>query len=308
VRASALVVVMVVMLFGGVQMAAADVDPSPTPTGGVECRLGLCNVDVGSGGDDSDATPVDNPGGDGGSGVEKPTCSSGGEKIPCSSHLGIWNGTCYVQLADPQPPKDDPIWAGHEEGVIVACTPHVCVAQPDQDYIPDCPVNRYWAPEAPGGGPDPGRLAERAVSQMRLQGIDIGIVPEEGPNRIGVVGMPTWMWVNEPAENTFGPITRSASAGGATVTATATVDRIVWDMGDGTTVTCVGAGTPYEDRYDISDSPDCGHNYTEQGEYEVTATSYWTVQWQGVGQSGTIPLDFTSTASIVMGEAQVITQ
>jgi hypothetical protein len=213
-----------------------------------------------------------------------------------------------VELADPQPPKSDPAWEGHTDGVIVSCTPYVCVEQPDQDYIPDCPDISRWAAEAPGGGPDPAALAQRAVSRMRLQGIDIGIVPEEGPGSIGIVGMPQWMWVNEPVPNTFGPITRSASAGGATVTATAHVSRIVWDMGDGTTVTCTGPGSPYKDSYGIADSPDCGHRYTKQGEYEVTATSYWTVRWEGIGQTGTIPMDFTSTANIVMGEAQVITK
>jgi hypothetical protein len=32
------------------------------------------------------------------------------------------------------------------------------------------------------------------------------------------------------------------------------------------------------------------------------------VQWAGVGQSGTIPMDFTQTTNITMGEAQVLTQ
>jgi hypothetical protein len=143
---------------------------------------------------------------------------------------------------------------------------------------------------------------------MQLRPIGIGIVPEDKPGSVGIVGMPQWMWVDEPAPNTFGPITASASAGGHTVTATARVDRTVWDMGDGTRVTCVGAGTPYEDRYDIADSPDCGYRYAKQGEYEVSATSYWTVEWEGIGQTGTIPMDRTSRTSIVMGEAQVISQ
>jgi cysteine sulfinate desulfinase/cysteine desulfurase-like protein len=52
----------------------------------------------------------------------------------------------------------------------------------------------------------------------------------------------------------------------------------------------------------------CGYLYTRQGTYTVRATSYWTVQWAGVGQSGTIPMDFTQTTNITMGEAQVLTQ
>ncbi|MGI5190007.1 hypothetical protein ACQEVI_17840 [Promicromonospora sp. CA-289599] len=144
---------------------------------------------------------------------------------------------------------------------------------------------------------------------MSLSAIEIGIVPENEPGRVGLVGMPVWLWVEDPGESTTGPITRSASAGGYTMTATARLDRIVWDMGDGTTVTCVSPGTPYEDRFGVADSPDCGHRYQKQGDpYTVTATSFWTVQWEGVGQTGTIPLDFTRSTQIVVGEAQVITQ
>jgi hypothetical protein len=97
---------------------------------------------------------------------------------------------------------------------------------------------------------------------MRLRAIDIGIVPEPGADRMGLIGLPTWMWVNQPDAHTWGPITRSVSAGGVTATVTARVDRVVWDMGDGATVTCATPGTPYEDHYGNTDSPDCGHRYT----------------------------------------------
>jgi hypothetical protein len=40
----------------------------------------------------------------------------------------------------------------------------------------------------------------------------------------------------------------------------------------------------------------------------VQATSYWVVDWSGIGQSGQIPTNFTQTATITMGEVQVITQ
>ena len=201
------------------------------------------------------------------------------------------------------------MWDGHTDGVILDCMLEVCLDSPTEDFIPDCSMSQVWAAGPPDAeATDPAILAQRAVARMQLQPIDIGIVPEEGPDRVGIVGMSQWMWVNEPARNTFGPITRSARAGQFRVTATAKVEKAVWDMGDGTSVTCVGAGTPYEDRFDTTESPDCGHRYTKQGKYEVTATSYWTVQWEGMGQSGTIPLDFEATANIVMGEAQVITQ
>ncbi|WP_343990256.1 hypothetical protein [Terrabacter terrae] len=144
------------------------------------------------------------------------------------------------------------------------------------------------------------------MNAMQLKAVNIGIVPEPRSGSIGIIGLPTWMWVQGPAENTWGPITRTASAGGFTVRATAKVKKVVWDMGDGTQVVCLTKGTPYADSSGRQSSPDCGHTYTRQGSYAVTATSYWSVTWVGVGESGVIPLDLSRTTNITMGEAQVI--
>lgn len=271
-------------------------------------KSGVCTGEVeetdGGGPADSDTeVPADKPGGSGES-----ICTNSGKKIPCRSVAGVWNGDCYVKAVKPPPRRTDSVWEGNTDGLIVTCTPPGCVEQPDQSWIPDCAFDRWIASMPDPGGPSAEQLALRAVSQMQLSPIDIGIVPEEGPDRVGIVGMPQWMWVDEPAPNTFGPISMTATAGSASVTATATVEKVVWDMGDGSTVTCTSPGTAYEDRFDDADSPDCGHRYTKQGTYEVTATSYWTVEWEGMGQSGTILRDFDQTANIVMGEAQVITQ
>ena len=102
------------------------------------------------------------------------------------------------------------------------------------------------------------------------------------------------------------PITASASDSGLTVTITAKAERIVWNMGDGRTVTCISAGTPFRTGDGGRESPTCGHTYTRQGTYTVRATTYWVVTWAGIGQSGTIPLNFTDTTTITMGEAQVL--
>ena len=53
-------------------------------------------------------------------------------------------------------------------------------------------------------------------------------------------------------------------------------------------------------------SPTCGYTYTRQGVYTVAATSYWEVAWTGIGQSGTIALNFSRSATITMGEVQVL--
>ena len=57
---------------------------------------------------------------------------------------------------------------------------------------------------------------------------------------VGIVGMPVWMWAKEPDATTVGPVTAAASAGGITVTATASLLKVTWSMGDGTEVVLDG--------------------------------------------------------------------
>ena len=231
--------------------------------------------------------------------------------VPCSTASGYWsNGyNCYISAAKPPPPAGDPSWQGHKpgDGAVYDC------------YQPQTDIDVYiWAADPPPGsatGPSPRDVAEVAVKRMGLSAIDIGIAPEPGPNSVGIVGMPVWLWVKDPNAHTYGPATTSASAGGITVTATARVQQITWDLGDGTQVVCQGAGTPYQPSYGNRQSPDCGHVYDKSsahqpgGRYTVTATSDWVISWHGAGQTGTIPLNgLTRSVQIRVGEAQVLVQ
>lgn len=85
--------------------------------------------------------------------------------------------------------------------------------------------------------------------------------------------MPIWLWAESPSDRTMGPISRSASEGGYTVTATAEVERVRWSMGDGGVKTCTGPGTPNELKYGITESPTCGYRFEKQGEFTVAARS-----------------------------------
>ncbi len=250
----------------------------------------------------SPGTPgTDEPGDTGSTGPA--TCSFEGATIPCTSPNGYWSASygCYLQLA-PGGGRPPPF-----EGAQGAW--YWCIA-PGAGTT----VRTLWLENPPAQLPSPATLAQTAVERMNLEPIEIGIVPKDGPDRLGVVGMPVYMWVEDPAANTFGPITESATAGAVTVTATARVDSIVWTMGDGTTVTCTTDGTPYEDRFGDADSPDCGHRYETTSwdqpghKFTVTATAQWTVEWQGAGQEGVIPIDHTSQTQIRVGEIQVLTQ
>lgn len=275
----------------------------------------VCYDDGGGGGGGSDG------GGDGGGGGGGPvTCIYGHITVPCSSNAGTWIGNCYVQAANPAPPFEDPIWGGNTDGVIVVCTPWPCMSAGGAT-IPDCPsINRYWAPAVPAATVNPADLARQAVADMALKMGAIGSTPPStatDPDSLGVVGTPIWLWVTNPAENTTGPITRNASDGGITVTATGRLDRIEWALisSSGTTVattTCSGTkapGTAYSGQ-GLTPSPTCGIPAAQNqgvGEYTLRGTAHWVVEWTGAGQSGTITVPGQSAdAAIRIGELQTI--
>ncbi len=229
-------------------------------------------------------------------------CAYGSIPMPCqNSEFGWWSDskTCYVQLANPQPPQTAPAWDGRTEGAIYECSLPRSGGFGGLLYV-------FWSATAPSG-PDPRVLAQEAIATMNLRPVSIGIVPEDIPGSVGLVGMPVWMWATSPDQQSWGPITRTASAGGVTVTATATVGRVRWQMGDGSVVVCTDPGTVYEDRFGKSDSPTCGHTYQRQGTYTVSAESQWSVAWSGMGQSGTIPITLSDSTTITIGELQVLT-
>ncbi|MGW9121980.1 hypothetical protein ACWGRV_36145 [Streptomyces sp. NPDC055663] len=99
-----------------------------------------------------------------------------------------------------------------------------------------------------------------------------------------------------------------------TVTATAKVAAIRWDMGDGTTITCNGPGTPYTADHGNSTSPDCGHRYKRSaadqpdGRYKGTATATWTVTWTApaLNDGGEFTETRQTAFTVAVGEVQVL--
>ncbi|TCC35049.1 hypothetical protein [Kribbella sindirgiensis] len=154
---------------------------------------------------------------------------------------------------------------------------------------------------------DPRVAAQQVVKTMNFVAPQLRVSPYvQSANRVGIVNVPVWMWVTDPGPTTTGPQTKTAVLGGVSITATGTVDRIEWSMGEGETVTCKGAGTPFTKAMatgrslkDMPSSPTCGFKYSKtsqcekSGKYNVTATAYWIVHWTGGGMQGDIPLDFS---------------
>jgi hypothetical protein len=281
---------------------AVSAAAAPPTCAKVNPKTGQCEITI-----EVPATrPINDTAPESGSGSTGPACVGyAGREVPCTDPFyGTWSNAlqCYLRRLDPQPPPSDEIWAGnYPRGAVYLC------GDPENSANPI-----IWLPQPPEAAMSPEQAARIVVRRMDLRAADIGIVPEDRPGSIGAVGAPVYMWTARgPA--TFGPQTLASSAGGVTITATARVARIVWTMGDGATVTCRTPGTPYEDRYGFTPSPDCGHRYTRTSAgqpgnaYPITATSFWVVDWTGPGGSaGQITLDLTSRTSIQVGELQAL--
>ncbi len=226
-------------------------------------------------------------------------CTFGGSEVPCKSDQGTWYSPrqCYISRIVPPPDFSYPAWEGRTTGSLYYCrVTGLDVGSPVVIWI-----------DSSTSPPDPEELARRAVNQMQLKPITIGIVPNDDPDSVGLVGMPIWLWVASPSDQTMGPISRSASEGGYTVTATAEVERVRWSMGDGGVKTCTGPGTPYKLRYGITESPTCGYRFEKQGEFTVAARSDWLVRWSGIGETGTFRIYLTQNTQVVIGELNVLT-
>ena len=235
-------------------------------------------------------------------------CTFRGSAIPCETALGTWSdyGSAWCRVASPQPPLTDAVWEGRTEGLIYACTRPGFNLTPD----PNLTANR-WLPGPPEAVQvDPRQVAIDLLARLDLEAVDLGMFPK-GDNdvRLGFVGWNTWMWAESPSARQWGPVSASDSGSGVTVTLSAEVDSVEWDMGDGAVVSC-GKGTPWSEARTQGGknvaSPDCGHVYESMGTYEVTATSNWNVQWSGAGQSGTLPFSLSRSASYLVGEYQAV--
>ena len=203
-----------------------------------------------------------------------------------------------------QPELSDPIWNGRAEGQVYEC------ARPGFDGIPDPNLLALrWLPTPPEA-PDPEDLARRLLASIEFQAPELGIFPPGDTMRtMGLVGWNVWLWAAPSSQLQWGPVTDSISEGDVTVTLTANVVRMRWEMGNGDDVVC-GAGTPWSSvrsrgGHNVA-SPTCGYVYEEDGIYTVSGTSEWEVDWSGGGWSGTLPLSLSREVEVIVGELQSV--
>lgn len=108
-----------------------------------------------------------------------------------------------------------------------------------------------------------------------------------------LVGIPTWLWIDN-----WNASTATASIPGLAATVTATPTHIDWNMGDGTTVTCAGPGTPYDlARPEAAQATDCAHTYQHDGDHPVNATIHYRITWTATnGENGALAPASRTTA------------
>jgi len=190
--------------------------------------------------------------------------------------------------------------------------------------IPSCPVQTLNAAligtqpvilpvvAVPGrvAPPAPVTLARAAESELNLPSPVIRSSPAAGA--LQLTQLPVWLWMTGPG---WQPQVRTAAVPGEAVTATAAPVAAAWQMGDGSTVTCHGPGTPYTAGDDpAAPSPTCGHTYTQssagqpEGAYPVRVTIDWDITWRGTGgAAGALPPLFTvATAGMRVAQSQAL--
>ncbi|GAA5197409.1 hypothetical protein GCM10023322_68610 [Rugosimonospora acidiphila] len=223
-----------------------------------------------------------------------------GTVVPCSLPGVGWlaDDGCYYQ-----PATGDELAAAEAAGGIL--TP------PAQWYVGQCgypPVPGLTQFRVFGSAPGPQLLADMAVKALRLPAPVIRTNPSVAAQVL--IRVPVWLWLDS-----WGDQTATASVPGMSVTATARPTRVVWSPGDGTSVACTGAGTPWSAGDDpASASPTCGHTYlsTSAGApgnaFTLTAAVTWQVSWAGGGQTGTAPdMQTTAQVGVTVGTSQTVT-
>jgi len=196
---------------------------------------------------------------------------------------------------------------------------------PVSSLVPGLPDGLRWVnhevwsangapPVAPA--PDPVELAQSAAAQIKVPAPVVHVGPRQ--DRIAVK-VPVWLWVDDQPARTV-----SVSAGGLTVTASASLTSTDWSMGEPvddpgrsggarvSSFTCEKRGVEPPAVVDPTVVPLCGYTYQWRSTAErtggarswhITTVAHWTLHWVATnGQRGDIPLQATSDANVNVGE------
>ena len=233
----------------------------------------------------------------------------GGQETPCyEPDLGWWNtqDNCYYKAVAPWP-------SPAEVALNSGSTAYHRAADGGDYYAVSCLVSTgfgyvWLAKPPPGyGGVNVWALVQRAVRLLRMAKPDIVMSPPLG--KPSIVGVYDWLWIARTPFS-WGRQSVTAAVPGASVTATAVALQVVWNMGDGTAITCLTPGTPWV-AGDPGNAPsDCSYAYRQRGAFRVTATTTFQVAWAGTGLAasakGQMQIHLSSSAPVTVDELQAI--
>ena len=178
------------------------------------------------------------------------------------------------------------------------------------------PTGRWYAVSCDGditvvpeGGPavTVAGLTQQALDQLDPPDPEVAMTPDE----LHYTQLQSWLAIDPAYWSADRRAT--ASAGRVSVTAIATPQDALWEMGDGETVPCDGPGTAWQPGLD-PEAATCAHTYrrTSVGapgdSFDVTTTVRFevTVVSTAPGSYGPFQLERTSVQTIQVGEIQAV--
>jgi hypothetical protein len=164
-----------------------------------------------------------------------------------------------------------------------------------------------YSPADPLGGV---AVVERAVTEARRRIELAPPLPRFNPPAAQLVGLPTWLWVDNP----WFEQSATASVGAVSATVHAVPVGVDWDTGDGSRVLC-DRGIPYDTaRSARTQSSACTHVFQRSsvdqwnGTYRLRATQRWVAWWSSsTGGGGSLGvLSRSAEADIRVIEMQAL--
>ena len=222
---------------------------------------------------------------------------------PRSTPVGVWIECSHFAVASIDAPVD---------AVAHPVIPHAgaayslsCWYEPDHDPVPGYPVIVLFDPLEPVPGlVDIIDVAEFAQSRLDFDSPAIELSPAVRQ----VVGVETWLAVTSELEY----LDVTAQAGLAWATVRTTFREAVWDLGDGSTLSCTDdAATTWNQTIPTEDQTSvCVHTYIESSAdagYGASATVTWSLEWiNNEAPDGFVPwATFSLTTPLVIDVVQL---
>ena len=150
-------------------------------------------------------------------------------------------------------------------------------------------------------------IARTLIVRLQLPDPTPRFGPDPSVNewKMAAVGYPLWLWTDGPTT-----VSNRVQAYGVTFSLSAVWQSTTFDMGDGHEVSCTSTRKYMAGTTPGRKSPECGYTYLTsslpKGDYRVTATTNWRINWSALGQSGSLPGSHSATLSLPVGELNAL--